>query len=118
MQTDHPQYILAIDLGTSGPKVAVYSVLGEAVACEFEPIQLYLLPKGGAEQSPQEWWEAIKTAARRLLAKNLVPVQQIAAVCCTSQWSGTVPVDRDGNPLMNAIIWMETLSGPEVILWA
>ena len=26
----------------------------------------------------------------------------IGAVCCTAQWSGMVPVDRDGEPLMNA----------------
>ena len=25
----------------------------------------------------------------------------------TTQWSGTVPVDKDGSHLMNAIIWMD-----------
>lgn len=29
-------YILAIDLGTSGPKVALVSIQGEMIASEFE----------------------------------------------------------------------------------
>ena len=51
------KYILAIDLGTSGPKVALVSVQGELVSSEFEETQLLLLPEGGAEQSPTEWWQ-------------------------------------------------------------
>lgn len=102
------KYILSIDLGTSGPKVGLYSSRGEHIAHEFEPTPLYLFPNGGAEQKPDEWWRAITTAAKRLLAGRSVPPDQVAAVCCTSQWSGTVAVDRDGNALANAIIWMDS----------
>ncbi len=106
------RYILAIDLGTSGPKVALVSTQGEVVDWEFEAMQLFLLPNGGAEQSPGDWWEAIKRAAQRLLARRLVPVDKIVALSCTTQWSGTVPVDRHGHPLMNAIIWMDSRGAP------
>ncbi|MBT9163801.1 MAG: Xylulose kinase [Chloroflexi bacterium] len=43
-----------------------------------------------------------------MLAKGLVSVDDIVAVCCTTQWSGTVAVDSDGNPLMNALIWLDS----------
>ena len=33
--------------------------------------------------------------------------RDVAAVAVTSQWSGTVPIDRDGDPLHDAIIWMD-----------
>ena len=50
------KYILAIDLGTSGPKSGLVSTTGEVVDYEFEENDIILLPNGGAEQSPQQWW--------------------------------------------------------------
>lgn len=102
------KYILAIDLGTSGPKTALVSTHGEVVDFEFEETQLLLFPNGGAEQRPDEWWDAIIKTSKRVLEKRLVPVGNIIAVCCTAQWSGTVAVDSGGNPLMNAVIWMDS----------
>ena len=102
------EYILAIDLGTGGPKVALISADGEIAGHEFESTTLHLTPDGGAEQDPDDWWRALTTAARRLLARGLVPPERIVALSCTTQWMGTVPVDRDGNHLMNALIWMDT----------
>lgn len=108
------QYVLAIDLGTSGPKVALVSTQGEVVASEFEPTPFQLLPHGGAEQDPHQWWGAITRASQRLLGQYPALQQHILAVACTSQWSGTVAVDETGQPLMNAIIWMDARGAPHV----
>ncbi|MBW7881426.1 MAG: xylulose kinase [Caldilineaceae bacterium] len=102
------QHILAIDLGTSGPKVAIVSVSGRIVGGVAETTDLQLLTGGGAEQDPAAWWQAICRATRRLLGQQLVPTASIVGVAVTSQWSGTVPVDEQGSPLMNAIIWMDS----------
>ena len=108
MSADRDKYILAVDLGTSGPKTALVSTGGEIVDYEFKENQLILLPNGGAEQSPDEWWDTIVETAKKVLAKQLVPVNDIVAICCSTQWSGTVAVDRSGRPLMNAIIWLDS----------
>jgi xylulokinase len=108
------EYVLAIDLGTSGPKVALYSTKGDPVAYEFAPTPVHLLPNGGAEQNPEDWWNAMQWGVQKLLAQGLAPVEQIVALCLTTQWSGTVAVDRDGKPLMNAIIWMDSRGAPYV----
>jgi xylulokinase len=101
--------ILAIDLGTSALKVALVSVSGEVVASEQEDCQVRLLPGGGAEQSPEhDWWDTIVRAASRLAATGAVPPSSVAAVCCTAQWSGTVPALADGTPARDAIIWMDS----------
>ena len=102
------KYILTIDLGTNGPKVALISTKGEIIAHEFEENAVILLPNGGAEQDPNEWWLTIIKAAKRLVANNQTKIKDVVAVSCTSQWSGTVAVDQKGNPLMNAINWMDT----------
>lgn len=102
------KYILAIDLGTSGPKVALFSTQGELIGSEFEEVKLLLSENGGAEQSPDEWWGAIDKAIKRLLGQGLIPSDDIVAVTSTAQWSGTVAVDKEGNALGNAIIWMDS----------
>ncbi len=107
-------YILSIDLGTSGPKVALLTVNGKVMASEFEPNRLILLEGGGAEQDPDDWWQAIVKATRRLMAKHEHLKNDIAAVSCTAQWSGTVAVDRHGRHLMNAIIWMDSRGASHV----
>lgn len=107
MQENRNQYMLAIDLGTSGPKVALVSQSGKLIDYEVEKIPTLYLPNGGAEQRTEDWWQAIKKAIHRLLRRQEVPQKDIISLSCTTQWSGTVAVNRHGNPLMNAIIWMD-----------
>lgn len=102
------QYTLAIDLGTSGPKIALVSMKGVIVASVVESTDLFLKPGGGAEQDPVNWWSAIKKGVHKIIANQSVIKEQIVAICCATQWSGTVPIDKQGNHLMNAIIWMDS----------
>ena len=102
------KYILSIDLGTSGSKTALVSTRGEVVDFEYQEVPLYLFSGGGAEQNPDDWWSAIMTTSKNLLAKGLVPAEDIVAISCSTQWVGTVAVDREGHHLMNAIIWMDS----------
>ncbi len=101
-----PSYVLAIDLGTSGPKVALVSNRGEVVAKATASVDLILLEGGGAEQDPQSWWRAITDAVRQTVAAS--PSIEVAAVSVTTQWSGTVAVDAEGVAIGNAIIWMDS----------
>ena len=109
MGTEH---VLAIDLGTGGPKAALVDGSGHIVANEFEPTPLELLGDGGAEQDPDDWWAAITAAVRRVL--DGVDPAEVVAVSVTSQWSGTVAVDRDGKHLFPAVIWMDSRGAPYV----
>ncbi len=101
-------FVLAIDLGTGGPKVALVSCTGTMAASASEPVALHLLPGGGAEQDPEAWWLAIVAACRRTLAGSSVPAANIVGVGCTAQWSGTVAAAGDGTPLRPAVIWMDS----------
>jgi xylulokinase len=105
--------ILAIDLGTSGPKVALLSTRGVVLGGTSEPVPLHILPQGGVEQDPADWWNAICTATRRLLAHNPL-ARDVRGICVTAQWAGTVPIDETGHPLMRAMIWMDERGAPYV----
>jgi xylulokinase len=111
---DAARHILAIDLGTSALKVALVSTAGDVVASEQETSQVRLLPGGGAEQDPRQWWDLIVAASSRLMTRAAAPAASVAAVACTAQWSGTVPVDTHCQPIRDAIIWMDSRGAPYV----
>lgn len=106
--------ILAIDLGTSGPKVALVTPEGEILSRTRRTIPIHFLPDGGIEQSPDDWWQSIREATRQVLAESGVAREAVAAVYCASLYSTTLPVDPQGQPLMNAILWMDTRGAPYV----
>jgi xylulokinase len=108
-------HLLAIDLGTSAVKLGLFSTRGRLVASAIEPLEVTLLPGGGAEQDPEAWWAAIACAAQRMFAQSPVPAGAVDGVGVSSQWSGTVAVGPGGDgPLMNAIIWMDSRGAPQI----
>ncbi len=112
-------YVLAIDLGTSGPKVGLVTLAGSAGAgrvlrCAVAPTQLHLLEGGGAEQEPDDWWGAIRKACAELREHEPAAMDAVAAVAVTAQWSGTVAVDAEGRPLRRALIWMDSRGIPQI----
>ena len=105
--------ILSVDLGTSGAKVGLVSPQGDVVAAAFEPTSLVLLPGGGAQQDPGDWWRAV-TAAARTIIRATGRASDVVAVACTAQWSGTVALDENSRHLAPALIWMDMRGAPLV----
>lgn len=98
---------LAIDLGTSGAKVALVAAGDGIVDWSFAPIETHVLPGSGVEQDPDDWWRAVVAATREVTTRNPAATEAVVAVGCTGQWSGTVPVDAGGRALSRALIWMD-----------
>ncbi len=99
--------VLAIDLGTGGPKVGFVSVIGEVAWQDHVPLATRWLDGGGAVQDAHEWWAVIRDAVRKAVANGAVPVDRVVAVCITGQWASTVPVDAEGNPVGDCIMWQD-----------
>jgi len=102
------KYVLAIDLGTSGCKAALVSVHGRVVSWSFHAVETRILPGGGAEQDPDDWWNALLRSCKELIDRAVVPREEIVALCCSTQGEGTVAVDAQGRHLINAILWMDS----------
>lgn len=106
--------ILAADLGTSGCKTALVTTRGEVLAWAFEPVDLLLLPGGGAEQRPDDWWNAFTKSARQILDAHDAERSRVVAVCFSTQGEGTVAVDAEGCALRNGILWLDSRGAPYV----
>jgi xylulokinase len=101
------ELVIGVDLGTGGPKVALAGARGDLIALESASVTTRILPGGGAEQDPDDWWQAITGCVQRLLASHPGAKDNVEAICFSSQWGGTVPVDEHGRPTHPALIWMD-----------
>ena len=106
------RFVLAIDIGTGGPKIGLVSLEGVVAWSQFVPVGTDHLPDGGVTQDAEVWWHLIIEAAREGVGSGAVPPDQIVAVSCTGQWASTVPVGVDGHPVGPCVMWMDTRGGP------
>jgi xylulokinase len=108
------RYVLAVDLGTGGPKVGLVSLTGVIAGRHHQPVPTHHSPGGGATQDAGQWWDLIRESARQLLGSGVVTPEQVVAVSCTGQWASTVPVDAGGDPVGDCLLWSDTRGGPFV----
>lgn len=99
--------VLAIDLGTTGVKVAVVDGSGAVLASAGERFPTVFTPDGGAEQDPEQWWAAIGRCARLAVRESSRDGDDLTLVAVTSQYMSTVSITADGRPCAPAIIWMD-----------
>ncbi|MDE6998047.1 MAG: carbohydrate kinase, partial [Oscillospiraceae bacterium] len=94
-------YVLAYDIGTTGVKTCLFSIEERIslLASAQEGYGLYLLDNGGAEQDPEEWWQAMCHTTRELFTKTDVRPQQVGGLSFYSQMQALVLADREGMPV-------------------
>ena len=101
-------WILAIDLGNGGPKVAAVTPHGEILATAFQPVSVQIGRDGTATQDAIEWEMALGQAIEQVTA--VVDVDALEAIGITGQWGSTVPVGSDDYPVGPVLLWSDTRS--------
>ena len=104
-------WILAVDLGTGGPKTGAVSLRGEVLGHAMGSVRTRYLPDGGAVQDTSEWWDLIVDGARSLLDTRTVAPDDLVGVGITGQWGSTVPVDSGGRAIGDCLLWADTRGG-------
>jgi len=101
------KYILAHDTGTTSNKAVLVRLDGEIIGYASAEYPVYYPRRGWAEQKPSDWWNAVTKTTRTLLEKADVKPSDVAAIVFTTQMSGTLPVDSNGETLMPCMIWLD-----------
>ena len=105
-------YLIGYDVGSSSVKAALLDAeTGRLAASAVSPdkeLGIISEKNGWAEQQPQIWWENVKIATARLLAKANVDAGDIKAIGIAYQMHGLVLVDKNKQVLRPAIIWCDS----------
>ena len=102
------RWILAVDLGNGGPKVAVVDMEDVLRAVCVRPVSVHIGLDGAATQDANEWWVQLLDAAREAITTSGVDPSALHAVAITGQWGSTVPVDAAGQPVGEVLLWADT----------
>jgi len=104
-----PDYVGAIDQGTTSTRFIVFSRLGQIVAtAQKEHEQIY--PQAGwVEHNPPEIWARTQDVIAEAMQSKGLKASDLAAVGITNQRETTVVWNRKtGQPVYNAIVWQDT----------
>lgn len=102
-------YLLSYDVGTTGLKTCLFSSQNQLklVASSLAKYPLYLCEGGGAEQDPQDWYNAMATTTKQVLLQSNIEPSLVRGISFCSQMQALVLVDSQGNALRNAFSYLD-----------
>lgn len=106
-------YVLGLDVGTQSLRAAVVDTNGKTAAFGVAPIETRYPRPAWAEQDPDSWWSAAKSAVGQALTAGGIGPAQIAAIGLGCTACTVLACDLDGRPLRPALLWMDQRSSEE-----
>ncbi len=110
------RYLLGMDLGTTNIKATLFDEEGNAVSSASSSGYKLIFPGPNmVEQDPNEWWAAATDILKKITsAVGESVVSNICGISVSSHIVSMLPLDRDGNILRKALIWMDKRSAGEM----
>jgi D-xylulose kinase len=105
--------ILAVDLGTTALKCALHDLHGNVLAKHTEEYQLITPDALSVEVDVETYWKAFKISVHSVLNKSQVNANSIKALGISAQGETLIVVDKSGNPLRRAIVWLDNRAQAE-----
>jgi glycerol kinase len=113
MTINTPQYILALDLGTTGNRAILFNKRGAIVGQSYQELTQYYPQPGWVEHDPIEIWQDTCTVIKQVIKDSGISVSEIAAIGLTVQRETCLLWDKTtGKPLHNAIVWQDRRTAP------
>ena len=110
-----PNYIGAIDQGTSSTRFIVFDREGGILTCAQQEHRQFFPRPGWVEHDPEEIWQRTQQVIAEALQRSGLRPADLAAVGITNQRETTVAWNRKtGMPVANAIVWQDTRVADDV----
>lgn len=108
------RYVLGMDCGTTNIKAVVLSDSGEIIAEASRPSTPIYPGLGMHEQDANKWWKDASDIFKDLVIQaGPERIKGLAGICISSHTVSMLPVDKDGVPLRNALIYQDERSNLE-----
>jgi len=100
------KYYLGIDIGTYETKGVLVNIRGEVISQSSKKHEMIVPQSGWAEHRPiEDWWGDFTFISKDLINKSGCDPKLIQAVSASTIGPCMLPVDREGQPLMNAVLY-------------
>ena len=106
--------LVGIDIGSSNIKTVLFDNNCNILAEDIKEYKIILPKPGWAEYNPEDWWDGVKQTLKNSLNKTQIDPKRIVAIGISGLGCCTVPLDREGNPVCNAIPWSDQRAQKEV----
>jgi len=100
-------FVAALDLGTTGCRTYIFDLVGTIIASDYQEWQSFYPSPSFVEQDANVWWHSLKKTIERAIKKSGIDKTDIVSLSVTNQRETIVPVDKEGNPLHNALVWQD-----------
>ena len=108
-----PQFILALDQGTTSSRALLVGHDGRVAAATQQEFKQILPVPGHVEHDPEEIWSTQLSVAREVLRQTSLAPEDLAAVGIANQRETTILWEKEsGRPVDNAIVWQSRISTP------
>lgn len=109
-------HYLGIDIGTFESKGVLVDQHGSVVAQAARPHKMLVPQAGWAEHDPdQDWWGDFCFLSKKLIADSGVDPREIRSVGASAIGPCMLPVDVEGNALMNGVLYgVDTRAAHEI----
>ncbi|AGF52042.1 glycerol kinase [Synechocystis sp. PCC 6803] len=108
MTAKHNQYVMALDLGTTGNRAILFDYEGNIVGQAYKELTQFYPKAGWVEHDALEIWRDTKTVMQEVVQKTAIQPQQIVAIGLTVQRETCLLWDKTtGQPLHPAIVWQD-----------
>jgi xylulokinase len=104
--------VIGLDSSTTGTKATAFDKKGRVKAQAHETIPLFSPQPNCYEQDPDDWWLSAQKALRKTTRQ--IDPDRIAAIAVSNQRETFVPLNRSGNCLRPAIVWLDERCKDEV----
>ncbi|MDN3640537.1 glycerol kinase GlpK [Simiduia curdlanivorans] len=103
-----PQFILAIDQGTTSSRAVIFDHRLSKIATAQQEFTQHFPRDGWVEHCPLDIWQSTLSTCKAALSQAQLTGKDIAAIGITNQRETTVLWHRNtGKPLHNAIVWQD-----------
>ena len=100
------KYYLGIDIGTYETKGVLVNIKGNIIAKSSKRHELLVPKRGWAEHRPvEDWWNDFCYVSKQLIKSSNCDPRNIKAVTASAIGPCMLPVNKKGNPLMNAVLY-------------
>jgi len=104
--------ILAIDVGTTGIKVALVAQDGRRLAGSYAGYATHSAAGNWIEQDPREWWRATQQAFAQLWTRPGATPGQVVAIALSGQMQDLIAIDEH-EAIGNAILYADSRAQAE-----